>query len=88
MGQKASHKLLRVPSAVATAQAVREREREKFFLSFAYAHSLTLSLSLSRLLCARSNLLLKQAIIMATIASERGIGESRLTERSRQVSKM
>lgn len=86
MGQKASHKLLRVPSAVATAQAVRERE--KFFLSFFCLCSLAHSISLSRLLCARSNLLLKQAIIMATIASERGIGESRLTERSRQVSKM
>lgn len=49
MGQKASHKLLRVPSAVATAQAVREREREREVLSVfclcSLAHSISLSLS-------------------------------------------
>lgn len=45
MGQKASHKLLRVPSAVATAQAVREREVLSVFLLLMLTRSLYLSLS-------------------------------------------
>ena len=45
MGQKASHKLLRVPSAVATAQAVREREVLSVFLLLMLTRSLYLSLA-------------------------------------------